>query len=222
LPAAALPQRFLAWLGLLVRQFTPLGAMGACLGWIYLWHELRAFSVVSALALGILSLYAIGYDTADSLVYLVPAIQLICLWLGIGIAQATGWLGQRRRGGAIVVLLLPILQAFLSWGQVDLSDDRTATAWADNTLRQAPPQAIILTDQDSATFSLWYARDVLGQRPDVAVIDVDLWAQESYRQIIASELGFDTIDGTLSPEEMAGMGARPTIRATVDSDQVEK
>jgi hypothetical protein len=222
LPVAALPQRFLAWIGLLVRQFTPLGAVGAGLGWIYLWHELRAFAAVSGLAFGIFSLYAIGYDAADSLVYLVPAIQLVALWLGVGVVQAAGWLDQRLRVGAKVVLLLPILQALLFWGQMDLSEDRTAIAWADRVLQQAPPQAVILTDQDRATFSLWYARDVLGQRSDVVVIDVDLWAQESYRQIVANELGFRTIESDLPPEEAADMVGRSIMRATADSDPIER
>jgi hypothetical protein len=222
LPVTALPRRFLAWVGLLVRQFTPLGAVGAGLGWICLWRESRPFAAVSGLAFGILSLYAIGYDTADSLVYLVPAIELIALWLGVGLVQAAGWLDQRLRVGAKVMLLLPILQAFLFWGQMDLSDDRTAIAWADNALQQAPSQAVILTDQDSATFSLWYARDVLGQRSDVVVIDVDLWAQEPYRQVVASELGLSTIESDLLPEEAAGMAGRPAVRATLDSGQLEK
>ena len=222
LPVAALPRRLLAWIGLLARQFTPLGAVGAGLGWVYLWRELRAFAAVSGLAFGIFSLYAVGYDTADSLVYLVPAIQLIALWLGVGAVQAVGWLDQRLRVGTKVMLLLPILQALLFWGQMDLSDDRTAIAWADKAFQEAPLQAVILTDQDSATFSLWYVRDVLGQRMDIVVIDVDLWAQEPYRQIIASELGFRTIESDLLPEEAADMAGRPVVRATADSDQIER
>jgi hypothetical protein len=222
LPAVALPRRFLAWIGLLVRQFTPLGAVGVGLGWVHLWRELRAFAVVSGLAFGIFGLYAIGYDTADSLVYLVPAVQLAALWLGIGVVQIAGWLDRRLRVGAQVMLLFPILQALLFWGQMDLSDDRTAIAWADETLQQSPPQAVILADQDRTTFSLWYVRDVLGQRSDVVVIDVDLWAQESYRQIVANELGFRTVESDLVPEEAADMAGRPVMRVAADSDQIER
>jgi hypothetical protein len=218
LPAAALPRRLLAWIGLLVRQFTPLGAVGAGLGWVVLWRELRAFAAVSALAFGMFSLYAIGYDTADSLVYLVPALPLVALWLGIGLIQAAGWLDRRLRLGAKVLLLLPVLQGLLFWGQVDLSDDRTAMAWADGVLRQAPPRAIILTDQDRYTFTLWYVRDVLGQRSDVAVIDVDLWAQGSYRQTVANELGFGTVESSLSVEAAANRAGRPVVRVAEGSD----
>jgi hypothetical protein len=222
LPAAALPRRLLAWIGLLVRQFTPLGAVGAGLGWVILWRELRAFAAVSGLAFGVFSLYAIGYDTADSLVYLVPALPLVALWLGVGLVQAAGWLDRRLRLGAKVLLLLPILQALLFWGQMDLRDDRTAMAWADGVLQQAPPQAIILTNQDRYTFTLWYVRDVLGQRSDVAVIDVDLWAQGSYRQIVADELGSGTVESSLLAEEAAYRTGRPVVRVAEGNDQVER
>jgi hypothetical protein len=222
LPASALPRRLLAWIGLLIRQFTPLGAVGAGLGWVYLWREFRAFAAVSGLVFGMFSLYAVGYDTADSLVYLVPGLQLAALWLGAGLVQAAAWLDRRLRLGAKVLLLLPILQALLFWGQMDLSDDRTAMVWADEVLQQAPPQAIILTDQDRYTFTLWYVRDVLGQRPDVVVIDVDLWAQESYRRIVANELGFGAVESSLLAEEAANRAGRPVVRVVESSDQVER
>jgi hypothetical protein len=86
--------------------------------------------------------------------------------------------------------------------------------WAERTLREAPPQAVILTDQDSHTFTLWYVQDVLGKRPDVAVIDVDLWAQEPYRRMIEEELGTEAIEGNLSPEDAARWTERPIVRIT--------
>jgi hypothetical protein len=143
---------------------------------------------------------------------------LVALWLGVGLVQAAGWLDRRLRLGAKVLLLLPVLQGLLFWGQVDLSDDRTAMAWADGVLRQAPPRAIILTDQDRYTFTLWYVRDVLGQRSDVAVIDVDLWAQGSYRQTVANELGFGTVESSLSVEAAANRAGRPVVRVAEGSD----
>jgi hypothetical protein len=222
LPAAALPRRLLAWIGLLVRQFTPLGAVGAGLGWVYLWRELRAFAVVSGLAFGMFSFYAVGYDTADSLVYLVPALPLVALWLGAGLVQAAGWLDRRLRLSAKVLLLLPILQALLFWGQMDLGDDRTAMTWADGVLQQAPPRAIILTGQDRYTFTLWYVRDVLGRRSDVVVIDVDLWAQGPYRRMVAEELGFGTVETGLLAEEAANRAGRPVVRVAENSEQVER
>ncbi len=212
LPLASWPQRLLAWAGLLARQFTPFGAALAGLGWVHLWREQRAFAVVSALAFGAFNLYAIGYNTADSLVYLVPALPLAALWLGAGLVQATNWLGRQLRWGAWAVLLLPLLQALLFWGQTDLSGDQAAMEWAERVLQRAPSQAVILTAQDGHTFTLWYVHGVLGERPDVVVMDQDLWAQSPYRKMVAGTLGLEAIESGLSPEEAAYRAGRPIIR----------
>jgi hypothetical protein len=212
LPPSAWPRRILAWVGLLGRQFTPIGAMLAGLGWRELWRERRPLALASALVLGAFSLYAIGYDAADSLVYLVLALPTVALWLGVGLSQAADWLSRRVQWGAWAILLLPLLQAFLFWGQTDLSADRTAMEWAERTLRQAPSQAVILTDRDGHTFTLWYAQDVLGQRSDVAVVDVALWAQEPYRVMMADALGLGTTGRDLSPEDAARRMGRPIVR----------
>jgi hypothetical protein len=45
----------------------------------------------------------------------------------------------------------------------------------------APAQAVLLTDDDRATFTLWYFRFVLEQRPDVIIMDKGLLAFDWYR-----------------------------------------
>jgi hypothetical protein len=209
LPLTAWPRRLLAWAGLLARQFTPLGAMLAGLGWAWLWRQWRSFALASALAFGTFSLYAVGYDTADSLVYLAPALPVAALWLGAGLARATEWLGRRLRQGAWALLLLPALQMLLFWRQMDLSGDQEAIAWAERVLQQAPPQAILLTAQDAHTFTLWCVHDVLGERPDVVVVDQDLWGQEIYRRMMIGMLELETAGDNLSPEEAARQVGRP-------------
>jgi len=218
LPPTAWPQRLLAWAGLLARQLTPLGATLAGLGWAQMWSERRSLAAASSLVFGAFSLYAIGYDTADSLVYLAPALPLAALWLGTGVALAAEWLDRRVRRGRWVVLSLPLLQALLFWGQIDVSRDRTALEWMERALQDAPPHAVVLTDQDAHTFTLWYAQEVLGERPDVAVIDVDLWAQAPYREMLEEALGLEGVGGdgnqscTLSPEDVARQTGRPIVR----------
>ena len=198
------------------RQFTPVGAMLAGLGWVRLWRRRWSFALASILAFGAFNLYAIGYDTADSLVYLVLALPIAALWLGEGLSQAADWLRQRVRWGAGAILLLPLLQVVFFWGQMDLSGDQTAMAWAEQTLREAPPQAVILTNQDRHTFTLWYVHDVLGERPDVVVIDVDLWAQEPYREMMRKVLELDTVSD-LSLEEATRQAGRPIV--TMNNEQ---
>ena len=220
LPLIDWPQRLLAWAGLLVRQFTPPGAVLAGLGLIHLWQVRRSLALASALAFGMFNIYAIGYNTTDSLVYLALALPVAALWLGMGLWQAMTWLNRQvQRGlclkrGAWVFLLLPLLQALLFWNQMDLHGDRSAVEWAEQVLRQAPSQAILLTDRDAHTFALWYAHDVLGERPDVSVIDIDLWGHEPYREIALDALDLESADSEgLSLEDVTRQTSRPVVRA---------
>jgi hypothetical protein len=164
-----------------------------------------------------------GYDTADSLVYLVPALPLAALWLGAGLAHTASWLGHRLRWGrgavAAPLLLLPLLQALLFWGRMDVSGDRAAMEWAERVLEEAPSQAVLLTARDAHTFTLWYAHDVLGRRPDVVVVDGDLWGHEPCRRMVTEVLGLEVVESGLSPEEAARWMGRPVVYV---SDRLEK
>jgi hypothetical protein len=213
LPLTDLPQRLLAWVGLLARQFTPLGAVLIGLGMARLWQIQRSLVLTSALAFGAVSVYAIGYNTTDSLVYLAPALPLAALWLGVGLTRAARWLSPRLCWGAWAILALPLLQALMFWGQTDLSRDATATEWAEQVLHQAPSEAVLITERDGHTFTLWYARDVLGERPDVIVVDGDLWGQEPYRRQMADVLEIETEKSDLSLEEALLQTERQVIRA---------
>ncbi len=189
LPAAFWPRRLLAYLGLLARQFTPVGALLALAGWARLRRQRPPLAFSTALVFGLFSLYALGYDTADSRVYLVPALPMAALWLGMGLQGAAEGLERRRRGASLLLLLLPLAQAAWGWGAMDRRGDDSAVRWARETLRAAPPGAVLVTSQDAATFTLWYVRDVLGERPDVLILDRDLWGHAPYRRMIAREIG---------------------------------
>jgi len=212
LPAAFWPQRLLAWAGLLARQFTPVGALLALWGWRVVWREHRSLALATALAFGGFSLYAVGYNTADSLVYLVPAMPLAALWLGVGLAEAAKYLARYRRHAPWALLFLPLAQVLLFWGQIDLHGDRTAMEWAHRILQQAPPGAVLVTAQDAHTFTLWYAHDGLGQRPDLLVIDRDLWYHPPYRRMMLRELGLESAPTHLD-EALARTG-RPVVEVT--------
>ena len=173
LPGAAWPRRALAAATLLARQFTPVGAALALWGGYRLWEREPRVAVGMALAVIGVGLYAVGYDTADSLVYFVPFLPLAALWLGEGLAEVAG------RGVPVTVwLLLPALSLLWHWSSLDLSCDWTARRWLERVLAEAPPDAVLVTSQDAHTFALWYAQAGLGLRPDVSVVDRDLWGEE--------------------------------------------
>jgi hypothetical protein len=216
LPLAALTQRFLAWMGLLVRQFTPVGAMLAGQGAMVLWQGQRALALTSGLTLGLFSLYAIGYNTADSLVYLVVALPVAALWLTVGLQQASEWLKRRLPRGTWAMWLLPLVQVLFLWGRMDVSGDQVALRWAERTLLNAPPEAVLLTDQDGHLFTLWYVQSALGVRPDVAVVDVDLWAYEPYRRTVEEELGVRDSGPDLLPQDLGRILGRSIVKVTGD------
>ncbi len=217
LPLAALPQRLLAWMGLLARQFTAVGAMLAGLGAVFLWRQgQRSLALSSGLTLGLFSLYAIGYNTADSLVYLITALPVAALWLMVGLEQASEWLERRLPRGTWAMWLLPLAQVLCLWGRMDVSDDQVALRWAERTLLDAPPEAVLLTDRDGHSFTLWYAQGVLGARPDLAVIDVDLWAYEPYRRTVEKDLGVRDLGLDLLPQDLERILGRSIVKVTGD------
>jgi hypothetical protein len=214
LPLTALPQRLLAWMGLLARQFTPVGAVLAGLGVMVLWQSQRLLALTSGLTVGLFSLYAIGYNTADSLVYLAVALPVAALWLTAGLEQAGAWLERRLPWSTWAMWLLPLAQVFFLWGRMDVSGDQVALRWAERTLLDAPPEAVLLTDRDGHLFTLWYVQGALGVRPDVAVVDVDLWAYEPYRETVEEELGVRNSGPDLLPQDLGRMLGRSIVKAT--------
>jgi hypothetical protein len=188
LPPADWPQRALAWAALMARQFTPVGALAVLLGLTALWRQARSLGVGVVAALGLGSLYAIGYDTPDSLVYLAPLLPVAAWLLGEGLRRIARWGAPQWLGPALPVVLL-----VWNWRALDVHHDREALDWLRRTLDAAPPYAVLVTAQDPHTFTLWYAQDVLGERPDVLVVDRDLWVQPAYRQFVSARAGQDAV-----------------------------
>ncbi|MCP4518010.1 MAG: hypothetical protein GY824_22615, partial [Delftia sp.] len=121
--------------------------------------------------------YALGYGSADSVVYLVPAFVVASVCLGVGLAD----LFQRAQGRRWMPLLLSIALLAPAWTlarnvtALDLSADRRAEDFCQAVMIESPPQAVLWTSTDRQTFALWYCQQVEGQRPDVAVVDQGLW-----------------------------------------------
>jgi len=185
-----IPARASAWANLLVQQF---GWWGLLLGLIGLWHclnENRTFSAFSLLAFSAVVIYAIGYDTTDSYVYLIPSYLVFATWLGAGIHYLLAALRQtitRTKGkGALVLastlfLCLPLVSLWRNFSSLDLSKDRTAYDYGAQAFEVLAPSAIVLADTDPHTFTLWYFSYVVGGRPDVVVLNGTLLGYSWYR-----------------------------------------
>jgi len=202
---AYLPGRLAAWVAEALRQFGgPWGALIALAGLWQIDRREHAWWRLTGLVALTHSLYAIGYNTADSYVYLIPVWAVAALWLAEGLAWgfriADPSTGLRAGFGfrntqhavrntqyAIRVLLLAALVAVPAisvgrfWGENDLHSEHAAQDFVDVTLSIAAPDAVILTATDEPTFALWYARYGLGLRPDLTPINVNLYAYPWYQ-----------------------------------------
>jgi hypothetical protein len=177
------PQRSLAWIVTLIRQITPLGGVLVVLGADRLLKSQRVEMVGLSITLGVVGLFSIGYNTDDSLVYLVPGLSLVMIVLAEGVRSLDRWAIPSWIG-----LIVPILLLATNWQALDLSGDREAVDWIHHTLSALPHRAVVVTQDDRHTFGLWYATDVRALRSDILVVDRRLWHQVSYRRYLASSL----------------------------------
>lgn len=189
LPLRHLPARLAAWSGLLLQQFGWWGFILGLVGCWALWQKGRDVALFSSVLFLGYSAYAIGYDTADSQVNLIPALLLFALWLGWGLAfvlqeldrmikPRTSWARVLTLG---LVMLVPVVSLVSNFRSLDLSQDREAWGYGTGVLEGVEPDAILISQTDPHTFTLWYFRYAERRRTDVAVFDADLLPFKWYR-----------------------------------------
>jgi len=231
LPPAHLPARLLAWAALLTSQFSPLGLVVCLLGAATLTTEDRALFVASFRTLVLCSAFAIGYNTTDSYLYLLPTLPCLGLWLGQGMARLISASATRTRWAAAVCIalavLLPIALGVSRLPQIDLSDDRSVYEFREVALVEAPPGAIVVSQQDRHTFALWYFRYAIGQRSDVAVVDSALLGYDWYSSQLLHYGGIPASAHRLlaGPDEDLAQAVRalnrPVCRIPIDGTGLE-
>jgi hypothetical protein len=203
-PLDYLPGRLAAWGDEAGRQLGS-GAWGALIALLGLWRLERIDRVwwwTTLLVALAYTAYAIGYNTADSSVYLIPAWAVACLWFAQGVAwiaqRLAAWQGQRWAVASLVVLavVLPLIAAARHWPQMDLSRDRAAQDFVEAALARAAPSAVILVGGDEPTFALWYARYGLQQRLDLTPVNVHLYDYPWYQ---ASLVRYHPMLATVAP-----------------------
>ncbi|MCX7839022.1 MAG: DUF2723 domain-containing protein, partial [Anaerolineae bacterium] len=170
--------------------FVGLGPIfGACalVGWWHITRAHRSKTLVYGATMLAYLVFAIGYNSADSISLTIPAAIIFCIGIGAGVTRLLetlrAWWGARA--GVFVwmgVLVQVALVLMLNWHAVSLTNDRAAIRFGEQVLNQLPPAAVVVTQDDRATFTLWYFRYVLGQRADVRIVDRDLLAFEWYQR----------------------------------------
>ncbi len=136
------------------------------------------------------SVFAIGYATDDSFVYLIPPALCFAAWIGAGVDGLTGMISRRHPKLAWAAGLAFLLYLFVlaggHWPQVDASRDARAEQFGELVMAQMPADTLVFVSGDQAIFSLWYFHYALRQRADLAVIAADLLQFDWYQDTLKS------------------------------------
>ncbi len=186
LPPGFLGPRVLALLNYFAEMgFVALVLLGLGMRWAW-YHAREALAWVTASAACYL-VYAIGYRTADSYVYLLPVFVMAAIGVGLGLNDLLSRFAAKSLNPLLgmVALSLSLILGLINAPRLSLRDDWLAHRFWQTMMTQAPERAVLLTYQDNHTFTLWYAQHVLKQRPDVVIIDTGLLAYDWYQQDIS-------------------------------------
>jgi hypothetical protein len=161
-------------------------------------------TMVLILTAALYGLFALLYDTPDAAIIVIPGLMLLALLIAPGL---------ERLGAA--ALLLPAFLALALWSAQDLSQDRQPRVMAEALLQAAPAGAILLTPGDRTIFTLWYFHHIEGQRPDLRLVDANLFAFDWYRERLSQQ--YPDIqaprDDDLVAWQQANEGTRPVCLA---------
>jgi len=187
------PNEYLTRVGafaqLLVAQFGWLG-----LGLIGLGvYRARRRAIAPLISVALYVIFALGYNTVDSHLYLIP-VWIFCAYALAAGAQTLVHYSSHviRRAShiayyAFLICLIPALSVMSNFAGQDLHADDAAKDFAQSVLATAPADAIIVTHLDAHTFTLWYYRHVEEQRPDVTIIDLRLAAYPWYDPMLRAQ-----------------------------------
>ena len=228
LPSGFVLNRVEGWAGLIIAQFGLVGMVVAFYGLFFGQANHVRVKAITGWVVVVFSIFAIGYNTADSYAYLLPAFLAMAVWLGLGCATALASLEQYRARRPVQLALLAGLLVTLGygaarqWPQVDASRDRAAEDFGMALMRQAPPNSLIFTHADKDTFAAWYFHLALGQRPDVTVIVEPLLEFDWYRINLSASEPRLVVPARPAPswrQTILAANARPVCDAQYAADQ---
>jgi hypothetical protein len=181
-----LPGRIATWADFFLSQYSLVGLWLGLAGAYVLGQRFRRFTVSTVVAVLLVSLYAVGYNTPDSYLYLIPAFLVFAVWIAAGITWAAtaahAYVGARWRGiwpaaGVVVVLLaavaaIPGFSLYSNAAKLNLRNDRAAQEFAGSAFETAGPDSIILASDTERVFALWYQEYVAERSANIAVVSV--------------------------------------------------
>ena len=168
---AVYPLRLSGWAKLLFEQFGTIGVALGLWGGVELYQRSRRMGLALGLTFALYSLFAIGYNSVDSDVYLIPVYLVFTLAIAIAFSRIAQELAHRTRGAiqirrgalialALILILFPAVNLVRNFAAMDLSGDTEAVDYGRQVFAIAPENALIVADGDRHILALWYYRDV--------------------------------------------------------------
>ena len=231
LPVYHLWPRLLEWGGLLVAQFGLLGFVLALYGFFFGKPSSRRYRWITGWVFVAFVFFAVGYNTHDAYVLLIPVFLVMSLWLGLGAAGLLAALARWRPKASLPVAVLGVLlvtaillNAWQHLPTTDASRDDRAVNYGRQVMETAPRDAIVYTLDDEDSFTLWYYHFALKERTDLVVLHKRLLPEAWYRQTMRA-----TYPGLTIPEQpdriwylavMASNPYRPHCQTQLDGPEV--
>ncbi len=218
-PLGDLPGKF----GTLVqRAIDQYGILAAAIPIAFVVTAIRQprYALLTGLTVAITCFFAASYDNANILRYYLGPVLMTWTWLailaGTVVDALVGLVGRPSPRSAPIRRVVPIIVALaLVWPTigaipkryptVDASQNRSAEQWVDHALTIMGPDAVIVSWWSYST-PLWYRQRVLGERPDIEIVDDRTRLDEDLGSI------YDVID--------ANLGRRPVYVIRTDPREV--
>jgi hypothetical protein len=151
------------------------GLIPSFAGLYWMFRHERRFAAFLLSILGFSLIQTMAYRVDGYAVYLIPAIFVLTLCLGIGSAIIL----KRPRIYLFIALGLVTIHLVLWYPLLNRSQDDAARQFAVETLSQLPENAVVLSYSDGSSFALWYGQRLLN-RNDIIIIDARLLLYDWY------------------------------------------
>jgi hypothetical protein len=185
--ASVLWERIRSISSLLLDQFGALGLIAGVVGLIQYHYTNKWLRWVLICIFVIYFIFAIGYNTQDSIGYLLPAMMIFAVWIGLAVPSLWQLRWKQIPYGSLLAGILFFTIVWRIPGTMKHVDPRSQdqpARFAESFLQEAPLNAIVYTITDQDSFPLWYYHFGLGQRPDLRIVVLPLTQFVWYQQTL--------------------------------------
>jgi hypothetical protein len=159
---------------LLLDSFPYLSSLLCIAGSWALWKRDRGVATGFLLAMLTISSYNLCYQIKDISPYYLIVWMVAAALLAVALDSIQTRSALRMKGVPLAgVLFILLLGASLlrNWSACDLSGATWVREFARHKLENTDPGGVLVSQNDSDTFPIWYVQEVLRVRPDVISVD---------------------------------------------------